>query len=295
MHRRVFLSDLGMGFTGLALSAMLQRDGVARASDSNPPPDGLPHFTPKAKSVIWIFLSGGYSHLETFDYKPALNRYAGRTFSQTPYPDPLQSPLHNQRSRSVVNDAINIRERYATIYPLQVGFSKHGQSGIDIADWLPHLAKCVDDIAFVRNVWTTDNDHAAENQIHTGRHKLDERQPSVGSWTSYGLGTLNENLPQFVVLGGPTRADTRQSIQAYYLGPRHAGVPLALDPNNPLPYGKRSPDVLAEEQRNEYELIGKLNNLSAIEYPEDAALRARIRSYELAFRMQTAVPEALSL
>jgi len=294
MHRRVFLSDLGMGFTGLALSAMLQRDGVARASDSNPPPDGLPHFTPKAKSVIWIFLSGGYSHLETFDYKPALNRYAGRTFSQTPYPDPLQSPLHNQRSRSVVNDAINIRERYATIYPLQVGFSKHGQSGIDIADWLPHLAKCVDDIAFVRNVWTTDNDHAAENQIHTGRHKLDERQPSVGSWTSYGLGTLNENLPQFVVLGGPTRADTRESIQGNYLGPRHDGVPLNLD-GEPLPFAQRPGQLLPEEQRNEYALIGRLNELAGVEYPADAALRARIRAYELAYRMQAAVPEALDL
>src|SRR5439155_27367364 len=115
------------------------------------------------------------------------------------------------------------------------------------------------------------------------------------AWIHYGLGSLNDNLPSFCVVGGPTRPDTRSSIDSYYLGPQHAGVPLSLDPVNPLPFGKRSPDVLAEEQRNEYELIGKLNALKAVEYPEDANLLARIRSYEMAFRMQTAVPEALGL
>ena len=87
-------------------------------------------------------------------------------------------------------------------------------------------------------MWTTDNDHAAENQIHTGRHRLDPVEPSIGSWAHYGLGTLNENLPKYVVLGGPTRSDTRQSIDSMYLGPQHAGVPLTLDPNQPLPFGK---------------------------------------------------------
>src|SRR5437762_820504 len=82
--------------------------------------------------------------------------------------------------------------------------STRGQCGVEITDWWPHLAECVDDIAFVRNMWTTDNDHFAENQIHTGRHRLDEQQPSIGSWVHYGLGTLNENLSKFVVLGGPT-------------------------------------------------------------------------------------------
>ncbi len=294
MRRRTFLADMGMGFTGLALGAMLQRDGVVRADAPPAPPDGRPHHPPRAKSIIWIFLSGGYSHLETFDPKPALNRYAGMTFDRTPFANPLTSPLHNVRSRSVLAAEINQRDVYPIIYPLQVGYRKHGQSGIEISDWLPHIATCVDDLAFVRSVYTTDNDHAAENQFHTGRHRLDEVQPSIGSWVHYGLGSLNDNLPQFIVLGGPTRSDTRPSIDSYYLGPRHAGIPLALDPNNPLPNGRRSPDVLAEEQRNEFGLIHRLNSLSAVEYPQDANLRARIRSYELAFRMQTAVPEAIS-
>jgi hypothetical protein len=291
LNRRTFLADLGMGFTGLALSAMLSRDGVVRAADA---PSGKPHHEPKAKSVIWIFLSGGYSHLETFDPKPALTQYSGKTFEQTPFPNPLKSPLHDKRSRSVVNDAINVRDKYATVYPLQVGFKKFGQSGIEVADWLPHIGSCVDDLAIVRNVWTTDNDHAAENQIHTGRHKLDEKQPSLGSWTSYGLGTLNDNLPQFVVLGGPTRPDTRESIQGNYLGPRHDGVPLNLD-GEPLPFARRPDGLLPQEQKNEYDLIAKLNGLVGVEYPADDAVRARIRAYELAYRMQSAVPDALDL
>src|SRR6516225_9125022 len=141
VSRRAFLADCGMGFTGLALGAMLWRDGVARAEG---PPDGRPLLAPKAKSVIWIFLSGGYSHLETFDPKPALNIHAGKTFDKTPFADPLKSPLHDKRSRSVVAEEINKRDTYPIIYPLQIGYKKHGQSGIEISDWWPHLAGCVD-------------------------------------------------------------------------------------------------------------------------------------------------------
>jgi hypothetical protein len=278
-----------MGFTGLALGAMLAADGRVRGAESS----ATTHFRPRAKSVIWIFLSGGYSHLETFDPKPALNDHAGKTFDKTPFENPVHSPLHKKRFRSVPAEEINVRDVYPTIYPMQVGWKKHGQSGIEVTDWWPHLAQKVDDICVVRNMWTTDNDHAAENQIHTGRHRLDEPQPSIGAWAHYGLGTLNENLPKFVVLGGPTRSDTRQSIDSYYLGPEHSGVPLALDPNNPLPFGKRQAKQSADDQRNEYELISQLNELTAVEYPEDQELRARIRAYELAFRMQASVPEAI--
>lgn len=290
--RRTFLADLGMGFTGLALAAMLQRDGITRADTAQAwtPPDGQPFIRPRAKSVIWIFLSGGYSHLETFDPKPALNKYAGKTFQDTPFPDPFASPLHEKRSRSVIEMR---RERFSVIFPMQVGYRPHGNSGIEVTDWWPHLATCVDDMTFVRSMYTTDNDHAAENQMHTGRHKLDERQPSVGSWISYGLATMNENLPRFVVLGGPTRPDTRDSIDSYYLGPASAGVPLSLGSDTPLPFGNRLADVRADEQKNEFDLIRRLNTLAEVEYPDDPSLRARIKSYELAFRMQEAIPEAL--
>lgn len=299
--RRTFLADLGMGFTGLALGAMLQREGVLRAE--TPPlvetlagsaprmPAGKPHFPPKAKSVIWIFLSGGYSHLESFDPKPALNKYAGKTFSETPFPHPQDNPLFKERFRSVGDS--ETRDVYQKIYPLQVGFKKHGQSGVEITDWWPHLSTCVDDIAFIRSMYTTDSNHDAENQMHHGRHRLDPLQPSIGAWVQYGLGSLNENLPQFAVLGGPTRADTAPSIESAYLGPQFNGIPFSSDSENPLLYGSRVSDVLSQEQANQYELIGKLNRLHALEYPQDEQLRARIRAFELAFRMQTAVPETL--
>ncbi len=292
--RRTFLSDLGMGFTGLALGSLLADDGVVRAEDAGAGKvSSLPHHVPKTKSVIWIFLSGGYSHLETFDPKPALNKYAGKTFDDTPFENPVNSPLHEKRFRSVSAEEINVRDVYPTIYPMQVGWKKYGEAGIEVTDWWPHLAHHVDDLCFVRNMWTTDNDHAAENQIHTGRHRLDPQEPSIGAWAHYGLGTLNENLPKFAVLGGPTRSDTRLSIDSLYLGPQHAGVPLTLDPQNPLPFGKRQKNQSLKSQRAEYDLINRLNELAAVEYPEDQELAARIRSYELAFRMQAAVPEAI--
>ncbi|HEV7225214.1 MAG TPA: DUF1501 domain-containing protein, partial [Pirellulales bacterium] len=289
--RRTFLADVGWGATGLALGAMLADDPIARASQAAAsPPDGQPHFAPKAKNVIWIFLSGGYSHLETFDPKPALNKYAGKTYEEAPVANPLLSPLYEQRSRSVVGMK---RVTYPTIFPLQVGYHKHGDLGMEVSDWLPHLAGCVDDISFVRSMFTTDNDHYAEQQFHHGRHRLDEKQPSLGAWLSYGLGSLNENLPQFVALGNIVDPRVRENFAGDYLGLQYGGTHLALDPENPLPFGRRPADVLAEEQRNEFEAIGRLNQLASVEYPDDEQLAARIRSYELAFRMQRAAPEAL--
>jgi hypothetical protein len=283
-----------MGFAGLAMSSMLAQDGIVRA-DTMPayaPPTGAPNFTPRAKRVIWIFCSGGVSHLETFDPKPSLNRLAGKTYDETKLPNPQKSPLFLERSRSVVGKD---REVYSKIMPLQIGFKKRGQCGVEISDWLPNLAECADDIAFVRSMYTTDNDHNAEFQFHHGRHSLDEPQPVIGSWIHYGLGTLNENLPQFVFLGEFTDQRVKQNFMSHYLGPEHAGVHLALDPNNPLSFAARSADMSLDEQRNQFELIRDLNHLSASDYPGDAKLAARMKSYELAFRMQMAVPEALDL
>src|SRR4051812_9172835 len=261
--RRAFLADLGFGCTGLALGSLLWRDGIVRAG---PPVAGVPargsppgsprgpHFPPKAKSVIWVFLSGGVSHLETFDPKPALNKYAGKTFSDTEHPNPQKSPLFLTRSRSVVGFD---RDVYSKILPLQVGFKKHGQSGVEVSDWWPHLAERVDDIAFVRSMYTTDNDHNAEFQMHNGRHALDEKQPVIGSWVHYGLGSLNENLPQFVFLGQYKDNRVKQDFAADYLGPDHGGVELSLDPKDPLPFGKRAAGVSAAEQEQQFAFVNE--------------------------------------
>jgi hypothetical protein len=281
-HRRAFLADLGLGFTGLALSALLHRDGYAAA------PDGKPDFTPKAKSVIWLFMNGGVSHMETFDPKPMLTRYAGKTIAETPFKD-AQNPDKLKLARvTVVNDA-NGQQRNK-LFPLQVGFKKYGQCGMDVSDWLPHTGSCADDLAVVRSMYTTDDNHGAQTQFHTGRHMLDGEFPTLGAWVHYGLGSLNDNLPQFVSMG---RREYWNLKDGHYLGPAHDAVPVRVDPANPLDYGKPELPVRPDEQRLGFELAGKLNKLRAVEYPDDPALDARIKSYELAFRMQKSLPEVL--
>jgi hypothetical protein len=305
VNRRTFLADLGMGFTGLALGSMLFRDGIARATPpvSPPieggiqggwqPPDGRPHFKPRIKSVIWLFMMGGVSHVESFDPKPALIKYAGKTIEQSPFKNAvLESPYYR---KNVMDFAGTPRQLMSKLYPMQVGFRKHGQSGIAIADWWPNLAKCVDELAVVRSMWTTDNDHAAQLQFHTGRHVFEGFHPTIGSWVHYGLGALSENLPQFVVIGNPP-GDCCGGIAAHgasYLGPEHAGVPLVVDPANPLPFGTPGATVTREERHGEESLLGDLNRMAGVQYPEDRAMRARIKSYELAARMQLAVPEVM--
>jgi hypothetical protein len=293
IRRRTFLADCGMGFTGLALGAILQRQGILRAAAEPAvwtPPDGKPHFAPKAKSVIWIFMQGGASHVETFDPKPELNKYAGKTIAETPHRDVLESSFTTKNVRQFV---AGNRKLLTSIFPMQVGFRKRGASGIEISDWWPHLGEVIDDIALVRSVWTTDNDHAAQLQFHTGRHVFDGIFPSMGAWVHYGLGTLNENLPQFIVLGERvgTCCGGVNATGASYLGPEHAGVELEIDPENPLPFAFPGSEIYQEEQKKEFGFIQQLDRLAAIKYPDDPALTARIKSYELAFRMQATVPE----
>jgi Protein of unknown function (DUF1501) len=293
--RRGFLADLGMGFTGLALGAMLHRDGVGRAGElaSTSTAVGAAHFQPKAKSVIWIFLVGGMSHMESFDPKPALNKYAGMSIDETPYKNTLDSPYLKKNLRELV---AGLHHPHPILFPMQISHQRRGASGLDISDWWPHLGGVIDDVAIVRSMWTTDNDHGAQLQFHTGRHALEGQFPTIGSWVHYGLGSLNDDLPSFCVIGTPI-ADCCGGVGAHganYLGPEHAGIPLNVDPNSPLPYATPGRDVFREEQQSQFELLGRLNQLSAIEYPEDAALRARIKSYELAFRMQSALPNVIN-
>ena len=292
VHRRAFLADMGMGFTGLALGAMLARDGIVRADAPSEwqPPNGQPHFAPQAKSVIWLFMNGGVSHMESFDPKPELTKYAGKTIDDTPYKD-TQNPEKLKLARvTVVNDA-NGQQRNK-LYPLQVGFRKYGESGIELSDWVPHVGSCIDDIAVIRSMYTTDDNHGAQTQFHSGRHMLDGEYPTLGAWVHYGLGSLNDNLPQFISMGNREYWNARDG---HYLGPAHDAIPIRVDPNNPLDFGKPATDLGPDAQRIGFDLVGRLNQLKAVEYPNDQALAARIKAYELAFRMQTSVPETLAL
>lgn len=277
---------MGMGFTGLALGAMLQRDGYA-SSGGWTPPTGLPHFAPKAKNVIWLFMNGGVSHVESFDPKPMLTKYGGKTIAETPFKD-TQDPKKLALERLVVPDA-NGNQRN-TLYPLQVGFKKYGESGIEVSDWFPHIAQNVDKLAVVRSMWTTDSNHGAQTQFHSGRHQNDGDFPTLGAWVHYGLGSLNDNLPQFISIGAREYWNKRDG---HYLGPAHDAVPLRIDPDNPLDFGKPERPFSAEAQTLGLDLIQKLNGLRGVEYPQDPTMAARVASYELAFRMQRSVPEVL--
>jgi hypothetical protein len=292
--RRSFLADTGMGFTGLALSAMLFRDGAAQASPAPTSADArLPHFPPRAKSIIWIFLCGGVSHIESFDIKPELNKYAGKSIEATPYKDVLDPKKVNA---NIVggNPAHGNRKE---IMALQTGYKPYGQCGLMVGDWFRHIGECADDLAIVRSLWTLDNDHGAQLTFQTGRHVREGAHPTLGSWVCYGLGTLNQNLPEFVVLGAPTGdcCGGAWTYGAAYLGPEYGGVRLATDPKEPLPFLKPPDTMTPEEQAENFSLLGRLNRLAGVDYPDDKNLRARIKSYELAFQMQTAVPETLQL
>lgn len=276
----------------MALGAMLARDGFAK-SDATvgwQPPDGQPHTTPKAKSVIWLFMNGGVSHMESFDPKPMLSKYAGKSINETPFQH-TQDPEKLKLARvTVVNDA-NGQQRNK-LYPLQVPFRRYGQSGIELSDWVPHVGSCIDDLAVIRSMWTTDDNHGAQTQFHSGRHMLDGEYPTLGAWVHYGLGSLNEELPQFISLGNREYWNAKDG---HYLGPAHDAIPMRIDPANPLDYGKPTDGLSREEQRIAFDLVGRLNRAKAIEYPDDPALMARIKAYELAFRMQTSVPDVMDL
>jgi hypothetical protein len=282
------MADAGLGFAGLSLGAMLFRDGIARGEPASSPPA-------KAKRVIWLFFMGGVSHLESFDPKPALNKYEGKTIDESPFKKAVvESPYYR---KNVMDFAGTPRNLMNKLYPLQVGFKKHGKSGIEVSDWWPHLAGCVDDLAIVRSMWTTDNDHAAQLQFHTGRHVFEGFHPTIGSWVHYGLGALSDNLPQFVVIGNPP-GDCCGGVAAHgasYLGPEHAGVPISVDPTNPLPFGTPGATVTKEGRAKQLELLRDLNGIAGAQYPDDPAMRARIKAYELAAKMQLAVPEVMDI
>lgn len=284
--RRNFLHGMGTGLFGVALESMLLRD-LKSAENGWVPPDGRPHFAPKAKSVIWLFMNGGVSHMESFDPKPMLNKYAGKSIAETPFAE-VQNPKKLAIERLVVPDA-NGNQRNK-LYPLQVGFKKHGQSGIEISDWFPHMARNVDKLAIVRSMWTTDSNHGAQTQFHSGRHQNDGDFPNLGAWVHYGLGSLNDNLPQYISIGSREYWNKRDG---HYLGPAHDAVPLRVDPANPLDFGRPEGKISQQSQKIGFSLVERLNRQRESAFPHDPALAARLASYELAYRMQRSVPEVV--
>jgi hypothetical protein len=277
--RRAFLREAGAGFGALALAWLEQQPQVrAAALPASPHAPRPPHFPARAERVIFLFMHGGPSHVDTFDPKPDLQRLAGK-------PLPASFGMVATRRKVAHNPLLATRRT----------FRKCGQSGIEISDFYPHLSRCADDLAVVRSCWADSVNHPqAVYQINSGSILMGK--PCLGSWVSYGLGTENQDLPAFVVLpdpgggikGGPP------AFGAGFLPASHQGT-LMRGGATPILDLESPEGTSVSEQRRVLDLIGRLNAHHLESRGEDAELAARIQSYELAFRMQSAAPEAVEL
>jgi hypothetical protein len=275
--RRDFLLRAGGGFGALALSWLLARDGhAAGPAAANPLAARPPHFPARAKSVIFLFMVGGPSHIDLFDPKPELAKWQGK-----PLPESFGRPV----SQFTKGDTPLLASTRT--------FRKHGQSGLDVSDLMPHLATCVDDICFLCSCWCTSTVHApAMYELHSGRTLMG--YPSLGSWVTYGLGSVSDNLPAYCVMlqpEGPPEGGApcwgAGFLPTVYQGTllRRGSSPV-LDLHPPA-------GVSLDRQRRTLDLLQRMN-AEDLE-PDDAEWQARIASYELAFRMQQHAPEAVDL
>jgi hypothetical protein len=278
--RRNFLQQSSAGLSALALASILGADGFGADGTKavlDPLEAKKPHHRVRAKSVIWLFMEGGPSHLDTFDPKPELLKLAGQ-----PMPASFGRPITAMGTGS------------NTIMPSPRVFKQYGQSGIPVSDWLPHIAEHVDDIAVLRSCWADGLNHVGSVcQMNTG--SILAGRPSLGAWATYGLGTANQNLPTYVVLadgegifGGPN------NWSAGFLPAVYQGTQFRTGAN-PVLYVKTPANIGDEQQRNKIQFITKLNRDYSTDKPEDTELLARLNSYELAYRMQAAAPEAVDL
>lgn len=284
-RREFLLRGGGAGFGTLALSYLLGRDGWipkvrSEGAGLNPidPLAARPsHHAPKAKSVIFLFMEGGPSHLDLFDPKPELQRLAGQ-----PMPESFGRPI------TAMGTAGN------TLMPSQRQWRQSGQSGLWVSDWYSETARHADDLCVLRSCWADGLNHVGSVcQMCTG--DILAGRPALGSWAMYGLGAANENLPAFVILtdagevnGGPKNWSSG-FLPAVFQGTqfRNDGAPIFhLSP--PKTTGDR-------QQRNKLDFLARLNAEHAAKRPGDTELAARLNSYELAWRMQTAAPEAVDL
>ena len=267
--RRDFLQHAGGGFGTLALSHLLGSTVDAAQ---------LPHFAAKAKSVIFLFMEGGPSHIDLFDPKPLLNQLAGQRI-----PDSYKRVI------------TAMGEFNSPLLGCQRKWKQHGQGGTWVSDWLPHTATCVDDIAVIRSCWADGVNHSSGVcQMNTGS-TLGGR-PSLGSWVSYGLGTANNDLPAFVVMqdnSSPVINGPR-NWSAGFMPAGWQGVRI-IPGSQPIANLRAPAAVTDARQRAKLAFLDRMNRRYAEEHPENSELEARIATYELAFRMQASAPEAVDL
>ncbi len=282
LSRRDMLQRAGMGFGSLALIDLLARAGLAGggASTSAAAPNAIaaspPHFTPRAKRVIFLFMHGGPSHIDTFDFKPLLSRDDGK-------------PLPFAKPRVQFSQTGNLLRS-----PWK--FKQYGESGAWVSDLFPHVAQQVDDLTFIKSLYGSNEAHGgALLKIHTGSDTF--VRPSMGSWISYGLGTENENFPSFITITPTLGHGGVRNFGSAFLPPIHqatrigsveSGKPIAMQD---LDNGTISPKL----QREQLDFLNEVNADYVAQTGPSAELDARIESFELAFRMQTVAPHVLDI
>jgi Protein of unknown function (DUF1501) len=281
LTRRELLGRMGNGFAALGLAGLMASEGLlagpAEANTLlNPLAPRKPHFPAKAKRVIFLFANGGPSHVDTFDPKPALEKYAGKRL-----------PMENLRTERKTGNA----------FPSMFKFSKHGQSGTEVSELFPHLAECVDDMAVIRSMHADVPNHEPSLMLMNCGEARQVR-PSLGSWVTYGLGSENQNLPGFIAMcpGGYPIQDTQNwqagflpgVYQGTYIDTRHTDIEKLIE-------HIRNTAVTQREQREQLDLLQQLNQRHLEKRQREAALEARIQSFELAYRMQMDASDAFDV
>lgn len=274
VSRREFLSSVGGGFTSLALAGLLGTEGFSVPARAGLPVS--PHFAPRAKSVIFLFMYGGPSHVDTFDYKPELFKHDGQT---------IQVRTFGRGGKK--NEGRVVGPKWA--------FRRHGQSGQWVSDLFPHVAEHVDDLVFLKSM-TADSPIHGSAMLMMNSGTLVSGSPSLGSWVNYGLGTMNQDLPGYVVMldqsGGPISGAKNWS--SGYMPSSYQGTVFRAQ-GSPVLNLKNVRDIPLAEQKRIIQSLNHLNRGHQETRFDNSNLEARIASYELAYRMQISAPEAVAL
>lgn len=285
LNRREFLQRSGSGFGALALGALLGETPARAATVAHPAFGRNPlaahpsHFPARAKSVIWLFMNGGQSQVDTWDYKPELAKWDGKEFE------------------GFDKNTGFFTEQVGPLMKSPFAFRQFGRSGTWVSEIFPKLAGHVDDMALIHSCFTATNNHSpALFQMNTGMSRMGF--PCLGSWTTYGLGSESENLPAFIVmydtLGRGVPKGHSQNWGAGFLPGVFQGTALNAQ-GSPIDNLERDPRMSDSQQRSQLDFINQLNHRFLDNGREEPELRARIESFELAYRMQMAAPEALDI
>src|SRR3954470_219189 len=265
LSRRSLFHHAAGGFLGAALGSLFAQAGEIEGARRGP------DFTPRAKSVIFLFMCGGVSHIDTFD--PKDNRWAGKLIDAVGFGD-------------------NRAEMRRPVIPCRRKFTRHGRSGIPVSDWFPHVGGVIDEVAVVRSIWCHEGNHfPAVIETCTGHRGRAFDHPSFGSWVSYALGTANKNLPTFVNLG---RASSPVQLTGGYLGAGVAATPFQPG-ETPIPNLKPPAGGTAAERDRQMQALRELNREFREHHAIESDIAARAGAYELAARMQLAAPEVVDL